>query len=111
MPSKSVHLLGSFVSSASRVMVNSGNKYLMQSLVISNGFPRKLETWYALNGKYLKEAVDFHVEDYPGYTNRRGQGANCGGTFHLGPCKTYKFISRYFIPSMSSSWVVSGFNL
>jgi len=44
-------------------------------------------------GLFLKEAVEFHTEDYPGYTNRRGQGANCGGSFHLGPCKTYKFIS------------------
>eukprot|EP01018_Ginkgo_biloba_P037362 Gb_13168 [translate_table: standard] len=45
-------------------------------------------------GLLLKESTDFHLADYPGYTNRRGDGVNIGGTFFLGNCRTYKFVLR-----------------
>eukprot|EP01018_Ginkgo_biloba_P021623 Gb_11797 [translate_table: standard] len=43
-------------------------------------------------GLVLKESVNFYLADYPGYTNRRGDGFYSADTFFLGPCKTYKFI-------------------
>lgn len=43
-------------------------------------------------GLLLKEAVNFRIEDYPGYVNRRGAPPKAGETFLLGECRTYKFV-------------------
>ncbi|KAF7140717.1 hypothetical protein RHSIM_Rhsim06G0233600 [Rhododendron simsii] len=37
------------------------------------------------------ECVDFKAEDYPGYSNKRGDGLKSDDPFHLGACGTYKF--------------------
>uniref|UniRef100_A0A0E0M2I7 25S rRNA (uridine-N(3))-methyltransferase BMT5-like domain-containing protein n=1 Tax=Oryza punctata TaxID=4537 RepID=A0A0E0M2I7_ORYPU len=42
----------------------------------------------------LVEKVDFHIEDYPGYKNKRGDGPRCDKPFHLGRCNTFKFSIR-----------------
>eukprot|EP01018_Ginkgo_biloba_P021622 Gb_11798 [translate_table: standard] len=49
-------------------------------------------------GLVLKESVNFELADYPGYTNRRGDGIHIARTFRLGPCKTYKFVLGPLIP-------------
>ncbi|GLJ08324.1 hypothetical protein SUGI_0086500 [Cryptomeria japonica] len=43
-------------------------------------------------GLFLSESVDFKREDYPGYINKRGDGKDIDKSFHLGKCKTYKFM-------------------
>lgn len=44
---------------------------------------------YALE---LIECADFKIEDYPGYTNKKGAGSNCDEPFPLGKCSTFKFM-------------------
>ncbi|RWR77026.1 heavy metal-associated isoprenylated plant protein 41-like protein [Cinnamomum micranthum f. kanehirae] len=39
----------------------------------------------------LTECVNFEKADYPGYDNKRGDGAGCDMPFHLGECSTFKF--------------------
>ena len=39
----------------------------------------------------LAECVDFKIEDYPGYKNKRGDGSRCDEPFPLGECSTFKF--------------------
>lgn len=43
-------------------------------------------------GLLLKESVNFRIEHYPGYVNRRGAPPKAGETFFLGECRTYKFV-------------------
>ncbi|KAL3508322.1 hypothetical protein ACH5RR_027723 [Cinchona calisaya] len=38
------------------------------------------------------ECVDFRIEDYPGYSNKRGARPRCNDSFPLGDCSTFKFI-------------------
>ncbi|KAI9120017.1 hypothetical protein K1719_008986 [Acacia pycnantha] len=38
------------------------------------------------------ECVEFKKEDYPGYTNKRGDGSRCDQPFPLGKCSTFKFV-------------------
>ncbi|KAL4554661.1 hypothetical protein LXL04_037260 [Taraxacum kok-saghyz] len=40
----------------------------------------------------LLESVEFKIEDYPGYNNKRGDGTNPNKSFPLGKCSTFKFI-------------------
>ncbi|RLN35747.1 hypothetical protein C2845_PM03G00980 [Panicum miliaceum] len=40
---------------------------------------------------FLVEQVDFHIQDYPGYNNKRGDGLRCDQPFLLGKCSTFKF--------------------
>ena len=40
---------------------------------------------------FLVEQVDFHIEDYPGYNNKRGDGLHSDQPFLLGKCSTFKF--------------------
>uniref|UniRef100_J3MYH9 25S rRNA (uridine-N(3))-methyltransferase BMT5-like domain-containing protein n=1 Tax=Oryza brachyantha TaxID=4533 RepID=J3MYH9_ORYBR len=42
----------------------------------------------------MVEKVDFHIEDYPGYNHKRGDGRRCDEPFPLGPCCTFKFSIR-----------------
>ncbi|CAN6196356.1 unnamed protein product [Urochloa humidicola] len=39
----------------------------------------------------LTEKVRFHKEDYPGYSQKRGDGAKCDEPFNIEPCCTFKF--------------------
>nr|KJB14049.1 hypothetical protein B456_002G108900 [Gossypium raimondii] len=39
----------------------------------------------------LIQCVDFNVEDYPGYHNKRGDGSRCDEPFPLGKSSTFKF--------------------
>ena len=43
---------------------------------------------------FLVEQVDFHIEDYPGYNNKRGDGLHSDQPFLLGKCSTFKFRIR-----------------
>ncbi|KAJ6980517.1 hypothetical protein NC653_028349 [Populus alba x Populus x berolinensis] len=38
---------------------------------------------------------DFKIEDYPGYSNKRGEGDRCDQHFPLGECSTFKFRSSH----------------
>lgn len=44
------------------------------------------------NSLLLIECVPFKIEDYPGYSNKRGDGLRCDEPFLLGECSTFKFI-------------------
>uniref|UniRef100_A0A0A9EZF1 25S rRNA (uridine-N(3))-methyltransferase BMT5-like domain-containing protein n=1 Tax=Arundo donax TaxID=35708 RepID=A0A0A9EZF1_ARUDO len=39
----------------------------------------------------LIDQVDFHIQDHPGYNNKKGDGLNCDHPFLLGKCSTFKF--------------------
>ncbi|KAH1121373.1 hypothetical protein J1N35_004533 [Gossypium stocksii] len=39
----------------------------------------------------LIQCVDFNIEDYPGYHNKRGDGSRCDEPFPLGKSSTFKF--------------------
>ncbi|CAN1831492.1 Heavy metal-associated isoprenylated plant protein 41 [Linum perenne] len=39
----------------------------------------------------LMECVQFRMEDYPFYRNKRGDGKRSDEPFHLGDCRTFKF--------------------
>ena len=43
---------------------------------------------------FLVEQVDFHIEDYPEYNNKRGDGLHSDQPFLLGKCSTFKFRIR-----------------
>ncbi|XP_015896784.3 heavy metal-associated isoprenylated plant protein 41 isoform X1 [Ziziphus jujuba] len=53
----------------------------------------------------LIECVDFKIEDYPGYNNKRGDGNRCDEPFYLGECSTFKF--RWFSKSNKKHGVAS----
>ncbi|GLU23995.1 hypothetical protein SLE2022_399680 [Rubroshorea leprosula] len=42
-------------------------------------------------GPFLKSQVPFHQDNYPGYVNKREDGAKCNKTFPVGRCSTFKF--------------------
>ncbi|KAJ8754828.1 hypothetical protein K2173_015340 [Erythroxylum novogranatense] len=44
------------------------------------------------NSLSLIGSVDFLINDYPGYSNKRGDGANSDDPFPLGECRTFKFM-------------------
>ncbi|XP_027063705.1 uncharacterized protein At4g26485 [Coffea arabica] len=44
------------------------------------------------NSLMLIECVDFRIEEYPGYSNKRGASPRCDDSFPLGECSTFKFI-------------------
>ncbi|KAL7593072.1 hypothetical protein Lser_V15G35543 [Lactuca serriola] len=44
------------------------------------------------SGLTLIECIDFKIEDYPGYNNKRGDGKDSDLPFPLGKCSTFKFI-------------------
>ncbi|KAG1326736.1 heavy metal-associated isoprenylated plant protein 41 [Cocos nucifera] len=50
-----------------------------------------LEELASKNSLILVECSNFKIEDYPGYNNKRGDGAWCDQPFPLGECCTYKF--------------------
>ncbi|CAK7345921.1 unnamed protein product [Dovyalis caffra] len=41
----------------------------------------------------LIKRIDFKIGDYPGYSNKRGDGNRCDESFPLGECSTFKFRS------------------
>jgi 25S rRNA (uracil2634-N3)-methyltransferase len=43
------------------------------------------------NSLVLIERVEFKIEDYPGYNNKRGDSNRCDEPFPLGECSTFKF--------------------
>uniref|UniRef100_A0A0D9XEW0 25S rRNA (uridine-N(3))-methyltransferase BMT5-like domain-containing protein n=1 Tax=Leersia perrieri TaxID=77586 RepID=A0A0D9XEW0_9ORYZ len=51
----------------------------------------KIEQLASESSLIMVEKVDFHIEDYPGYINKRGDGPKCDKPFLLGPCSTFKF--------------------
>ncbi|KAJ4982425.1 hypothetical protein NE237_033262 [Protea cynaroides] len=40
----------------------------------------------------LIECVEFKIDDYPGYKNKKGDGPRCDEPFRLGKCSTFKFV-------------------
>ena len=38
--------------------------------------------------------IRFQKDDYPGYNQKRGDGAKCNRSFPLGDCCTYKFCMK-----------------
>ncbi|KAK8705816.1 hypothetical protein V6N13_049405 [Hibiscus sabdariffa] len=42
----------------------------------------------------LVRCVDFNIQDYPGYHNKRGDGSRCDSPFPLGESSTFKFRFR-----------------
>ncbi|WVZ65334.1 hypothetical protein U9M48_014715, partial [Paspalum notatum var. saurae] len=50
-----------------------------------------LEELASVFALFLVEQVDFHIQDYPGYNNKRGDGQRCDLPFLLGKCSTFKF--------------------
>ncbi|KAJ1290114.1 hypothetical protein BS78_02G218000 [Paspalum vaginatum] len=50
-----------------------------------------LEELASVFALFLIEQVDFHIQDYPGYNNKRGDGQRCDQPFLLGKCSTFKF--------------------
>jgi hypothetical protein len=50
-----------------------------------------IEELASQNSLVLAECVDFKIEDYPGYKNKRGDGSRCDEPFPLGECSTFKF--------------------
>nr|XP_043621497.1 uncharacterized protein LOC122593190 [Erigeron canadensis] len=44
------------------------------------------------NSLILLELMEFKLEDYPGYSNKRGDGKRSDASFPLGECSTYKFV-------------------
>uniref|UniRef100_A0A803LQD3 25S rRNA (uridine-N(3))-methyltransferase BMT5-like domain-containing protein n=1 Tax=Chenopodium quinoa TaxID=63459 RepID=A0A803LQD3_CHEQI len=51
-----------------------------------------IEKLASQNSLLLISCVPFKIEDYPGYNNKRGDGARCDEPFRLGKCSTFKFI-------------------
>ena len=50
-----------------------------------------LEEMASLNSLVLIERVEFKIEDYPGYKQKRGDGRRCDEPFPLGESSTFKF--------------------
>ncbi|KAJ6800510.1 heavy metal-associated isoprenylated plant protein 41-like [Iris pallida] len=50
-----------------------------------------LEELASKNSLVLIERTCFKIEEYPGYNNKRGDGARSDEPFPLGECSTYKF--------------------
>lgn len=51
-----------------------------------------LEELAAENSLLLIECANFCIDDYPGYSNKRGDGSRSDKPFPLGKCSTFKFI-------------------
>lgn len=45
-----------------------------------------------MNSLTIIECVDFRIEDFPGYSNKRGAGLRCDEPFPLGKSSTFKLI-------------------
>ncbi|XP_043705555.1 uncharacterized protein At4g26485-like [Telopea speciosissima] len=54
-------------------------------------------------GLCLAKEVEFKIQDYPGYHNKRGDGNRSNESFPVGMCSTFKFIlSIHTIPACTS---------
>ncbi|KVG59348.1 protein of unknown function DUF2431, partial [Cynara cardunculus var. scolymus] len=74
-----------------RKMVSHNDLYLRKFDRIVYNFPHaELASQSCLT---LLECVEFKLEDYPGYNNKRGDGLRSDKPFPLGECCTFKFIS------------------
>ncbi|GAB4845877.1 hypothetical protein Ancab_024881 [Ancistrocladus abbreviatus] len=58
----------------------------------------------------LFECVDFKIEDYPGYNQKRGAGSKCDKAFPLGKCSTFKFVFTTTIKKLKNRGYVSMVN-
>ncbi|GLJ35628.1 hypothetical protein SUGI_0716130 [Cryptomeria japonica] len=75
-----------------RTMINKTGEIHVTHKVRSPYSNWKLVEQAQKSGLDLKESVEFHIEDYPGYVNRRGAKPRKGDTFFLDDCRTYMFI-------------------
>ncbi|KAJ8755011.1 hypothetical protein K2173_015523 [Erythroxylum novogranatense] len=50
-----------------------------------------IEELASSNSLNLIDSVDFLINDYPGYSNKRGDGPKSDNPFPLGECRTFKF--------------------
>ncbi|GLJ08326.1 hypothetical protein SUGI_0086550 [Cryptomeria japonica] len=87
-------LMSMFFRSASMLLANNGQIHVTHK----RGEP--YDRWNLAEealkcGLFLSQCVDFKIRDYPGYNNKRGDGARIDESFALGQCKTYMFMLTY----------------
>lgn len=84
------NLVQGFFSHASRMLRPYGEVHVSHKT--SEPYDRwNLEELASQCSLILAERVNFKKADYPGYNNKRGDGARCDEPFHLGECCTFKF--------------------
>ena len=84
------NLVYGFFKNASRMLRPNGEIHVSHK----TKFPFNcwnIEQLASQSGLTLLECVEFRLEDYPGYNNKRGDGSRSDEPFHLGECCTFKF--------------------
>ncbi|XP_072968523.1 uncharacterized protein [Typha angustifolia] len=83
-------LVRGFFKNASRMLRTDGEIHISHK----TGGPFckwNLEELALKNSLVLSECANFEIKEYPGYANKRGDGARCDQPFRLGNCCTFKF--------------------
>ncbi|XP_057828944.2 uncharacterized protein LOC131040105 [Cryptomeria japonica] len=75
-----------------RTMLNKTGEIHVTHKVRNPNSKWKLVEQAQKRGLDLKKSVESHIEDYPGYINRRGAKPKMGKPFFLAKCCTYMFI-------------------
>ncbi|XXG55267.1 hypothetical protein AAC387_Pa03g2970 [Persea americana] len=84
------NLVQGFFRNASRMLRPNGEVHVSHKT--SAPYDRwNLEELASKCSLSLTECVNFEKADYPGYHNKRGDGAGCDKPFRLGECSTFKF--------------------
>ncbi|KAI3769112.1 hypothetical protein L6452_00211 [Arctium lappa] len=85
------NLVCSFFKNASRMLRPNGEVHVSHK----TKFPFNswnIEELASQSCLTLLECVEFKLEDYPGYNNKRGDGLRSDEPFPLGKCCTFKFV-------------------
>lgn len=83
-------LVAGFFSNARDLLGRHGEIHVSHK----TGYPYDLwdlEGLASQSSLVLVEKVGFRKYDYPGYNQKRGDGAKCNKSFKLDPCCTFKF--------------------
>ncbi|KAJ6800090.1 heavy metal-associated isoprenylated plant protein 41-like [Iris pallida] len=83
-------LVSDFLKNSIHMLRSHGEVHISHKI----GYPYdqwNLEEIASNNSLVLIERARFIIEDYPGYSNKRGDGSRCDEPFPLGECCTYRF--------------------
>nr|XP_043621500.1 25S rRNA (uridine-N(3))-methyltransferase-like isoform X2 [Erigeron canadensis] len=85
------NLVSGFYKNASGMLCPKGEVHVTHKT--SDPFQSwNIEELATQNSLTLLERIKFKLKDYPGYSNKRGDGNRSDESFPLGECSTYKFV-------------------
>ncbi|KAK2638740.1 hypothetical protein Ddye_026535 [Dipteronia dyeriana] len=84
-------LLNGFFENASTMLRNNGEVHVSHKTTPPYDSWNLKDLAFKNSLSLIEPAVEFKMEDYPGYSNKRGDFPRCDDHFLLGECSTFRF--------------------